>query len=155
MDGSAGLVGRCLGVPAPCLISGLSPALLLPGVSSLSGRDEADEAASCSFEVCVFTLFLLLDVLKIPPRPPPPPPPRAFAGSVSPPDFLRGSVQALRSLLGDGLRSGNELDELLFALGSTMRGTGRSTVDRSAVMNASVEARVFEMADEVKGRCFV
>lgn len=107
VDGRTVLIGRDFGIDADL-------SLLL--VSPLCGS----KAESCSLEASVFTLFLLLEVLKMPPRPTPPPPPRALAGSVSPPDLFRGSVQALRSLLGDGLRSGSELEELLFAFGSTM-----------------------------------
>lgn len=93
--------------------------------------------ASWSVDTSVFTLFLLLDVLKMPPNPPPPPPPGALTDSASPPDFLRGSVQALRSLpLGDELRSGSEIEESL--LGSTMRGSGWLTLGWSATGNASV-----------------
>lgn len=118
VEGIAVLSDKCFGVAGstPCLLPDLL--LLPPPMSSLGGRDGG---VSCSLEFCVFMLFLLLEVLNIPPNPLPPPP-SVLAGSVSPPDFLRGSVQALRSLpLGDELRSGIEAKELLLVLlGSTM-----------------------------------
>lgn len=132
--GRAVLSGSCFGFG----VAGV-PCLLLPFASSLGGTEEG---ASDLFEGCVSTLFLLLDVLNMPPKPPPPPPPSTLVGSVSPPDFLRGSVQALRSLpLGDELRSGSATLGSLFALGSTMWGIWRSMGGKSAAGPAFVGAR--------------
>lgn len=137
VEGRVVLIGSCLGVTGPpCLRSWEVSGLLLLWTSSLAG---SDDDVSFSSDTAVFTLFLLLDDLKMPTKPPPPPPPSVLIGSVSPPDFLRGRVQELRSLpLGDGLRSGSEMEEVL--LGSTMRGSWMSVVGSSAAGNASVEA---------------
>lgn len=109
MMGKAVFSGGCFGVAGA---DGFLSALLI----SLDSRD-----AELSSDCVLITLFLRLDVLKMPPSPPPPPPPSVLLDSFSPPDFLRGSVKALRSLpLGDGLRSGSEMEEMLFVEGSTV-----------------------------------